>query len=239
MFEGYSFSRTIIVMLSGRIGLAVCCFLLPAFAAAEAQFTADDIIAHFAKQNEIAAKPAETESSGVVVNGRTGKKLNFQGTTDNSSSGAQTVLSDGLVIPMTGAKRNITIGAAAAGPSVVAAAPSPMPGASGYDLSVTFELSSDRLTPQARTNLRQFAIALQTPALAGYKFAVEGHTDATGAEDKNLELSERRAASVVAFLTGLGVQENRLSARGYGETQPLLSDPDDPGNRRVETRRIE
>ena len=170
---------------------------MPAAVIAEAQFTADDIIAHFAKQNEIAAKSAESESGGVVVNGRTGQKLNFQ-SGDGSGSGAQTVLSDGLVIPMTGAKRNIQLGAAASGPSVVAAAPSPGMSASGYDLSVTFELSSDRLTSQARTNLRQFAIALQTPALSGFRFAVEGHTDATGAADKNLELSERRAAFVSA-----------------------------------------
>ena len=225
-------------MRSRRSGLAICCFLLvPAAAIAEAQFTADDIIAHFAKQNEIAAKSAESESGGVVVNGRTGQKLNFQ-SGDGSGSGAQTVLSDGLVIPMTGAKRNIQLGAAASGPSVVAAAPSPGMSASGYDLSVTFELSSDRLTSQARTNLRQFAIALQTPALSGFRFAVEGHTDATGAADKNLELSERRAATVVTFLTGLGVQKDRLSARGYGETRPLLADPNDPANRRVETRRI-
>ena len=210
---------------------------MPAAATAEAQFTADDIIAHFAKQNEISARPAESESGGVVVNGRTGQKLNFQ-SGDGSGSGAQSVLSDGLVIPMTGAKRNIQLGAAASAPSVVAAAPSPGMSASGYDLSVTFELSSDRLTSQAQTNLRQFAIALQTPALAGFRFAVEGHTDATGAADKNLELSERRAASVVTFLTGLGVEKNRLSAKGYGETRPLLADPNDPANRRVETRRI-
>ena len=224
-------------MLLRRSGLAICCFLLPVAAAAEAQFTADDIIAHFAKQNEIAAKAAGTESGGVVVNGRTGQKLNFQGGADGNP-GTQTVLGDGLVIPMTGAKRNIQLGVAAAGPSVVAAAPSPGISASGYDLSVTFELSSDRLTSQAQTNLRQFAIALQTPALAGFRFAVEGHTDATGAADKNLELSERRAASVVSFLTSLGVEEDRLSAKGYGETRPLLEDPTDPANRRVETRRI-
>ena len=227
-------------MLSGRSGLAVCCFLLPTLAAAEAQFTAEEIIAHFANQNEIAAKPSGAQSSGVVINGREGgsKKLNFQGAETGSGTATQTVLSDGLVIPMTGAKRNIVIGEVAAAPSATAASPTGAQGASGYDLSVTFELSSDRLTSQAQTNLRQFAIALQTPALAQYRFAVEGHTDATGAADKNLELSERRAASVVTFLTGLGVEKERLSARGYGETQPLLSDPNDPGNRRVETRRI-
>lgn len=233
-------------MLTGRITLALSIFLLPVIAAAEAQFTAEDIIKHFANQNAAAA--VEPENSGVVVNGRTTevKKPSFRGVTGAGSAAKvkQTVLSDGLVIPLTGAGRKT---ASAAESAVSATTVSTQTLAeqresrqvdSGYDLLVTFELSSDQLTPQAQTNLRQFAIALQTPALAGFNFAVEGHTDATGSADKNLKLSERRAASVVGFLTSLGVQSKRLSATGYGESKPLLADPTDPGNRRVETRRV-
>ena len=229
-----------------RIGLAFCCFLLPAIAAAEPQFTAEDIIKHFAKQNETLAKPgapAATESAGggVVIGGRetTIEKPTFRGVTAAGATqkATQTVLSDGLVIPMTGAGRKTA--ASSGGTQVAAARPAAATSGSGYDLLVTFELSSDTLTPQAQTNLRQFAIALQTPELSSLRFAVEGHTDATGSADLNLKLSERRAASVVGFLTSLGVKSDRLSAKGYGETRPLLTDPNDPGNRRVETRPIQ
>lgn len=227
-----------------RTGLALSFFLLPAVAVAEAQFTAADIIKHFAKQNAVAATPTEPESTGVVVNGRKSevKKPSFRGVTGAGGAVKQTVLSDGLVIPLTGAGRmadSTSVAATTVSTQTLAEQREARQVDSGYDLLVTFELSSDSLTPQAQTNLRQFAIALQTPALAGFNFAVEGHTDATGSPDKNLKLSERRAASVVGFLTSLGVQSERLSATGFGESRPLLADPKDPGNRRVETRRVE
>jgi outer membrane protein OmpA-like peptidoglycan-associated protein len=66
---------------------------------------------------------------------------------------------------------------------------------------------------------------------------VSGHTDEQGDDAYNLDLSIRRAASVVRYLTGKGVDPKRLESQGYGETQPK-----DPGhtqaayavNRRVE-----
>ncbi|MEM9062425.1 MAG: OmpA family protein [Pseudomonadota bacterium] len=217
-----------------RIGLPLVILLLPAVAGADPQFTADDIVAHFAKQTQ---RSAPAPSSGVVIKGETSTvdKPQF-GSVVNP--GGTKVLSDGLVIPLTGANRSAGQKTSVAVASTEAPAQQPA-GDAGYDLLVTFELASDTLTDQAQRNLREFAIALQTPALAGFKFAVEGHTDASGSAEKNLKLSERRAASVVTFLTSLGVQEKRLSAKGYGETRPLLSDPEDPGNRRVETRRVE
>ena len=96
------------------------------------------------------------------------------------------------------------------------------------------------LTRQARENLDAFVAALQSRALAPYRFAVDGHTDATGPEDYNQALSERRAASVVDYLVAHGVEGDRLVVHGYGETRPRVADnPADPENRRVETRRIE
>lgn len=222
-----------------RIGLPLVILLLPITAAAGPQFTADDIVAHFAKQKSRSVAPS---NSGVVIKGGNSKVDNPQ-FESVVNPGGNTVLSDGLVIPLTGANR--AAGAAAPASTQTQEVASTEAGISapagdaGYDLLVTFELSSDTLTDQAQRNLREFAIALQTPALAGFKFAVEGHTDASGSADKNLKLSERRAASVVTFLTSLGVQEQRLSAKGFGETRPLLTNPEDPGNRRVETRRVE
>jgi outer membrane protein OmpA-like peptidoglycan-associated protein len=50
---------------------------------------------------------------------------------------------------------------------------------------------------------------------------VQGHTDERGDDAYNLELSERRAAAVMAYLVAHGVAAARLTSRGYGETQPL------------------
>lgn len=104
----------------------------------------------------------------------------------------------------------------------------------GFDLLITFELGSDRLSEQAKANLREFATALQSADLADATFNVDGHTDARGSEGYNTQLSKRRAAAVVAFLKSLGVPEERLQAKGYGESRPRTDDPFAPINRRVE-----
>jgi outer membrane protein OmpA-like peptidoglycan-associated protein len=105
-----------------------------------------------------------------------------------------------------------------------------------FDLLVTFEFNSDTLTPEARENLDQFARALGDERLAAAHFAVEGHTDATGSEQYNLGLSERRARAVVLYLTSLGLSQDRFKATGFGKTKPRTADPYAPENRRVETR---
>jgi outer membrane protein OmpA-like peptidoglycan-associated protein len=108
-----------------------------------------------------------------------------------------------------------------------------------FDLLVTFEFNSEKLTPAARDNLNQFAKALEDPRLKGTKFEVDGHTDATGTEEYNYGLSERRAKAVVEYLASLGVDPATLAAHGFGKTKPRVSDPFSPENRRVETKMIE
>ncbi|ALA16814.1 MULTISPECIES: OmpA family protein [Chelatococcus] len=105
-----------------------------------------------------------------------------------------------------------------------------------FDLVVTFDYNSDVLTREARRNLDEFAKALADQRLATATFLVEGHTDATGSEAYNLGLSERRASSVVRYLTGKGIDVSRLTARGYGKMRPRTANPFDAANRRVETR---
>ncbi len=69
---------------------------------------------------------------------------------------------------------------------------------------------------------------------------VQGHTDSDGPAEVNLELSQRRADAVVAYLVEAGVGPGRLTARGYGETElkvdPEESDEDKAANRRIEFR---
>ncbi|MEO1494612.1 MAG: OmpA family protein [Pseudomonadota bacterium] len=104
----------------------------------------------------------------------------------------------------------------------------------GFDMLITFELGSDRLSRQARENLAEFAKALQGDKLSSAQFNIEGHTDASGSDSFNLNLSNRRAASVVNYLESLGVPRERLEAKGYGESKPRVSDPFAAINRRVE-----
>jgi iron complex outermembrane receptor protein len=70
---------------------------------------------------------------------------------------------------------------------------------------------------------------------------VAGHTDSVGNDRYNLSLSERRAQTVLKYLTDNGAT-NKLSARGYGERQPVASNADEGGrrqNRRVVLRIVE
>ena len=105
----------------------------------------------------------------------------------------------------------------------------------GYNLNMTFAKNSDVLSEEAKSNLAVFAEALRLPQLASANIAIDGFTDASGSEEYNKELSERRAASVVTYLGTLGVDTSKLVARGHGETRILGEDELDPANRRVET----
>jgi outer membrane protein OmpA-like peptidoglycan-associated protein len=66
---------------------------------------------------------------------------------------------------------------------------------------------------------------------------VEGHTDNVGTEEYNQKLSEQRAEAVRGFLVGNGVSQQKVTAQGFGKTQPVASNDSAAGrqkNRRVE-----
>lgn len=88
-------------------------------------------------------------------------------------------------------------------------------------MQVHFLLGSAELTPDARAELAKYVQALQSPQLSAMKFVIEGHTDSTGSYTTNMDLSQRRAQSVVDFLTANGVPADRLQAKGYGPDRPL------------------
>jgi outer membrane protein OmpA-like peptidoglycan-associated protein len=72
------------------------------------------------------------------------------------------------------------------------------------------------------------------------KLEIQGHTDNVGGDEYNQKLSESRAASVVTWLTNNGIAPGRLTARGYGKTQPIADNGTDEGrarNRRVELKK--
>jgi outer membrane protein OmpA-like peptidoglycan-associated protein len=100
---------------------------------------------------------------------------------------------------------------------------------------VNFEFDRAQLTVNARTLLDNVAEELHR--YADIQVEVGGHTDAKGTDAYNQRLSEARAESVLSYLADKGVARERMTAVGYGESQPLADNESDEGrerNRRVE-----
>jgi outer membrane protein OmpA-like peptidoglycan-associated protein len=105
------------------------------------------------------------------------------------------------------------------------------------DLLITFVSGSSVLTPQARANAHEFAVAMTDPRLKGKRFEIAGYTDASGNLATNIALSQHRAEAVKAFIVSQGGDPALLDARGYGpQDLAIPSDPKAAGNRRVEAR---
>jgi outer membrane protein OmpA-like peptidoglycan-associated protein len=72
---------------------------------------------------------------------------------------------------------------------------------------------------------------------ADVTFRIEGHTDSDGSDEFNRKLSEDRAYAIRAALIKFGIRENRLQAKGWGESKPIATNLTSEGkllNRRVE-----
>ncbi len=107
--------------------------------------------------------------------------------------------------------------------------------------NVHFDTNSDVIQSRSYELLDQVA-ELLTGLGAIRRVRVEGHTDNRGADDYNLDLSQRRAGSVQRYLVDRGVEADRLEAQGYGETIPIADNGRADGraeNRRVEFRILE
>jgi outer membrane protein OmpA-like peptidoglycan-associated protein len=108
--------------------------------------------------------------------------------------------------------------------------------AATVNLAVNFHLGSAALTPQAQQLLDNVGKALQSSDLTSYRFVIGGHTDATGGDGDNLQLSRARAASATQYLVShYKIAPQRLVVRAFGETALLFpNNPEDGRNRRVE-----
>ncbi|MBK6526504.1 MAG: OmpA family protein [Crocinitomicaceae bacterium] len=56
------------------------------------------------------------------------------------------------------------------------------------------------------------------------KIELQGHTDTQGDDKHNLELSHNRAKAVYEYLISKGISKDRMTYKGYGETQPVITD---------------
>jgi outer membrane protein OmpA-like peptidoglycan-associated protein len=66
---------------------------------------------------------------------------------------------------------------------------------------------------------------------------IEGHTDNKGSDSYNIDLSHRRAASVMRFLLEKGIDTNRLTSEGFGFRCPIV--PNDTPDNRAQNRRVD
>lgn len=102
---------------------------------------------------------------------------------------------------------------------------------------VRFKVNSDKIESVSHDLLNEVAKVIKdNPQIK--KIEIQGHASAEGGDSHNMKLSDRRAKAVKKYLTGKGgVAKDHLTAKGYGETQPIASNDTEDGkekNRRVE-----
>ena len=216
-----------------------------AWAAPPAQYTVQDLQKSFAKpaaaDNAPDAGAGTCESQGLVTGADGDCTAPKGGSRGFSLVGPEATGSatPGKAAPP--ARRPSASGASAAprAPRPTRRAVAPVAPAATHDLLITFANNATTLTEQAKSNAQVFAQAVNTPALRSARFEIDGHTNAVGAREKNLDLSKARADALVDYLASLGVERSRFQVQGFGFDRPL------PGtsrtsaeNRRVEAKRL-
>ena len=106
--------------------------------------------------------------------------------------------------------------------------------------NIFFESGRAELKPISYVELNKAADLLKDNATMIIE--VGGHTDNLGSDELNLSLSQKRANAVMEYLKLAGIEETRLKAKGYGETQPIADNSTEEGrakNRRTEFEIVE
>ena len=131
----------------------------------------------------------------------------------------------------------VAVAPAAPAPAYVAPAPTPSPAPPQKLVLEGVNFDFDKAT------LRQEDIAIidrdvtSLDKWGNVNIEVAGHTDSRGSDEYNMNLSQQRAEAVRNYLVSKGIAADRLSAKGYGESQPVagnVTDEDRLKNRRVE-----
>ncbi|SMO82627.1 OmpA family protein [Solitalea koreensis] len=104
-----------------------------------------------------------------------------------------------------------------------------------FDSKVLFDINKYALKDQSKNAVKQLnEILIKYPDT---EVKILGHTDDTGKDDYNMKLSQQRADAVKDYALSLGVNAKRLTAIGYGESQPIADNTTAEG--RTENRRVE
>ena len=101
--------------------------------------------------------------------------------------------------------------------------------------NIQFEFNSATLTDDSKSGIDMLTSFLKRNPELNVELA--GHTDDVGNEGYNLKLSAERAEAVRSYLISNGIDGNRLKAKGYGATKPLV--PNDNDEHRAINRRTE
>lgn len=104
-----------------------------------------------------------------------------------------------------------------------------------FDSGILFDVDKATLKARSQAEIADLAVILNK--YPDTNILLEGHTDATGSDEYNLELSRKRSQSVANQLATSGVNATRFTIMGYGESQPVGDNETDVGralNRRVE-----
>lgn len=100
---------------------------------------------------------------------------------------------------------------------------------------ILFDVAKASIKPESAGTLNE--VIKMMKAHPELKFEIDGHTDSDGQDQANLELSQQRAAAVKDQLVKMGISEDRLTTKGFGETKPIDTNDTQEGkanNRRVE-----
>ena len=112
-----------------------------------------------------------------------------------------------------------------------------------YLPSVMFVLGSAQISPESADKVRFIAQVSNKEGVSDRAILIEGHTDSTGSEVFNVDLSRQRAQSVANAMIGHGLANDRAQLNWFGETRPLLlnslSDGSDNPEGRAANRRVE
>ena len=103
--------------------------------------------------------------------------------------------------------------------------------------NIFFDVDKYELDPRSKTELQEIMQFLDSNPNVNIR--TEGHTDNTGTEEYNLDLSTKRAKAVYDYLVQNGTDEERLSYKGFGMTRPVidnLTEENKAKNRRIEFR---
>ncbi len=104
-----------------------------------------------------------------------------------------------------------------------------------FGSDILFDVDKYDLKSTTKRQLDDFAETLNK--YPDTDIVIEGHADATGADDYNLKLSRRRADAVAGYLKSRSVKNARIDEKGYGESQPVADNDTESGrakNRRVD-----
>ncbi|MCX6181269.1 MAG: OmpA family protein [Bacteroidetes bacterium] len=102
--------------------------------------------------------------------------------------------------------------------------------------NIFFDFDKATITPESKTELdKLFRLLVNNPSM---KVEIQGHTDSKGDDGYNKRLSQERSESVVKYLVERSIPKSQLSAKGYGETQPIAKNTNNDGSDNPEGRKL-